>query len=212
MGPGSVAANTLNNVANPIPNSILYTAPPVATTISGLSGSGTVNLSGLAVLTIGNSSTPSSFGGSFGANAATGIGTNLSSITIGGGTTFTLSGSSPSAFVSPITVGNGTLRLTNSSGSATGNAPIFVGDGTGANPTFLGGTGSTTGAVTVNGKGGGTFPGTILGAGVSVGGGTLSLAGGLTMQDGSFASFNLGIAKRHRQSGQCPARHQWPDQ
>ncbi len=191
--PGTTSSNGPSGIPDPnqpsavLSNSILYTAAPAGTTVTGLSGSGTVNLTGLASLTIGNSATPSSFGGSF-----TATNPNVSSITISGGTTFTLTGSSAASFTAPITINNGTLRLANSSGSATGNAPIFVGDGTGANPTFLGGTGSTTSPVTVNGKGAGTFPGTLLGAGVSVGGGPLSLAGGLTFQDGSFANFNLG--------------------
>jgi len=134
MVPAPSAANTLNNSANPIPNSILYTAAPVTTTIAGLTGSGVVNLAGQVHPDHRDQQHSSSFSGSFGANAATGIGTSLSSITISGGTTLTLSGSSSASFVSPITIQNGTLQLPS---TATGNAPINVGDGVTGLPAFL---------------------------------------------------------------------------
>ena len=168
------------------PTSVATVGLPLTMALAGLnstSGNGTVNLTNLANLQIGLSGMSTSYGGAF-----TGAATN-ETITITGGGTFTLTGSSASTFTTPITVSSGTLRVTNTSGSATGGAPVIVGDLSTGNPATLSGTGIIGSAVTINGPlAGGGSGGTIAGAS----GGTLTLSGGLTLATGSIGSFSLG--------------------
>ena len=104
------------------------------------------------------------------------------SLTLNGNGTQVLAGTN--TYTGPTTVLNGTLRVTGS--LAAGSAVSVGGNGANGLPR-LSGTGTIFGPVTINGPGTGVV-GTIL----ATGGSTLSLAGGLTFQDGSFANLNLG--------------------
>ncbi|MCX6880055.1 MAG: autotransporter-associated beta strand repeat-containing protein, partial [Verrucomicrobia bacterium] len=81
---------------------------------------------------------------------------------------------------------NGVLQVRNSSGSATGTGAVTVGSGGTLQGSATAGYGIITGSVIV-GSGG-----NLLASSVTSGGSTLTLAGGLTLNDRSLSTFQLG--------------------
>ncbi|MEO7098380.1 MAG: autotransporter-associated beta strand repeat-containing protein, partial [Luteolibacter sp.] len=111
--------------------------------IGSLNSSGAVgtienNNANAAILTVGNVSDVSAYGGALQNGAAAG---NLALIKVGA-SSLTLSGNS-NAYTGGTTISAGTLLATNTSGSATGTGTVAVNGG------ILGGTGFVTGAVSV---------------------------------------------------------------
>ena len=90
-----------------------------------------------------------------------------------------------STYTGTTRVNNGTLRVT---GALVGGGAVTVGDQVAGHAAILAGSGTIAGAVTVNGPGsaGGTA-----GAIAAASGATLSLTGGLTLNDKSLANFAL---------------------
>ena len=99
------------------------------------------------------------------------------------GTTQVLAGAN--TYSGPTLVNNGTLRVTGSLGATA----VSVGDGMSGHAATLSGSGTINGPVTINSAGGGAA-GTITGAS----GSTLTLAGGLTLNDGAISNFALTAA------------------
>ena len=158
--------------------------------IGSLDGSGSVVLGnttvatntpiGPTLLTLGGNNASTTFYGVISDKSATDNG----SLTKIGTGTFTLAGAN--TYTGPTAVNAGTLRV---NGSLRGTGAVGVGGPTATGSPALGGSGTIAGPVTVFGTND-----TIIGAINGASGSTLTLTGGLTLNNGSISNFALTTA------------------
>ncbi len=205
-GSGALAVNAAGTVALSGSNGYTGGTTLTAGTVQILSATGLGDASGAATI---SAATLELLGGNL-VNSTRNffVGASTSTIQVDAGSTYTIGGTIADAGVSATgtlnlngsgtlvlasgnsysngtNINGGTLVVANASGSALGAGPVTVAGGA----TLAGGgsTGAITGLVTVNS--GGTI------AAGSAASSVLSLAGGLTLNDGSLMSLNIGGGK-----------------